>query len=142
MLSVRSIVRRRVGEQQPVATVTASDLLARPEADRSGPGPVPGPVPDDELIIPEGMLTDLHHPRLVITEEYVGPDRRTLDRSQRRTHRRDEQRRREWHPGSEFPSARSNRVGRPSGTLVLATAVATAAAVAPLTLVVAHLAAH
>ena len=127
---------RRVGDRRPVAAVTASDLLARPESDRSACGS------DAEVAIPEGMLADLHHPRLVITDEYVGPDRRTLNRGQRRTQRRDEQRRREWRPGSEFPPARADRTSGPRATLVVTTAAATAAAVAPLTLIIAHLAAH
>ncbi len=121
-----------------MAAVTASDLLARPESDRSGTAT----GPDAEVVIPEDMLADLHHPRLVITDEYVGPDRRTLDRGQRRTHRRDEQRRREWHPGSAFPPDRTDRPPGSRTTLVVAAVVATTATVAPLTLLLAHLAAH
>lgn len=132
---MRGIVWRRVADQRPVTVVTASDLLACPETDRSTSGC------EGDVAIPEGMLADLHHPRLVITDAYVGPDRRTLDRGQRRAQRRDEQRRREWRPGSEFPPPRAARTPVRRTSLVVAT-VATAVTVAPLTLVVAHLAGH
>jgi len=116
--------------------VTASDLLARTETDPTSSGV------DGEVDIPEGMLADLHHPRLVITDGYVGPDRRVLDRGQRRTQRRDEQRRRQWRPGSEFPPPRAGRTREQGTALIVATAATTAAVVAPLTLLVTHLATH
>jgi hypothetical protein len=126
-------VWRRTGVPRPVAVVTASDLLARPEADRTGSGP------QDEVAIPEGMLADLHYPRLIITDEYVGPDRRTMDRGQRRRQQRDEQWRRTWDPGSDLPPGHPGGASGLRTGQVVAVVLLTAATVAPVTLIVTHL---
>jgi hypothetical protein len=130
---VRNVVRRRAGEPQFVAAVTASDLLARPDPDGHQP------AGDGDFPIPVGMLADLHDPRLIITSEYVGPDRRALDRHERREQRREERRRRDWHPGSEFLGARLGGAPSTRTRHLAAAVVLTALTVAPLTLVASHL---
>jgi hypothetical protein len=133
---VRSKVRRRTGQRTLVAAVTASDLLARP-----APVAVPSAVAD-EAAIPAGMLADLHHPRLIITDDYVGPDRRALDRRELRAQRREERRYRAWRPGSDLSTGRAP--GTRAGTLraghLWAAVAFTAITVAPVTLVASHLA--
>ena len=45
------------------------------------------PGTDDALNIPSDLLADLHDPRLIITDAYIGPDPRTLSRRERRSRR-------------------------------------------------------
>jgi hypothetical protein len=68
-----------VGRQGPPTVVTACDLIGTDGDEGNGIG-------DD--LVPDGLLSDLYHSRLIITAEYIGPDRRTLDRRQAREHRR------------------------------------------------------
>ncbi len=119
-----------------MAAVTASDLLARP-------APVGAPsAADGEAAIPAGLLADLHHPRLIITDDYVGPDRRTLDRRELRAQRREERRYRAWRPGPDLSAGRAP--GTQVGTLrprhLWAAVALTVITVAPVTLVASHLA--
>ncbi len=130
------MVRRRAGQRPLGAAVTASDLLARPE-------PVgAASAVDGEAAIPAGMLADLHHPRLIITDDYVGPDRRTMDRRELRAQRRDERRLRAWRRGSDRSTDRVPGTG--SGSLrprhLWAAVALTVVTVAPVTLVASHLA--
>ena len=78
-MSVRRGVRKAVGRQVPPTVVTACDLIGTDGDDGDGIGEDP---------VPDALLSDLYHPRLIITAEYIGPDRRTLDRRQAREHRR------------------------------------------------------
>jgi hypothetical protein len=130
--------------------VTAADLLARSGPDgpsRPGAGveaavapeagPA-GPVGHGGFAIPEALLADLHDPRLTITEEYVGPDPLLLGRRQRRALHQAEVERREWRPGTPFPSkplgvAPSLRVRH-----LVAAVVVTVVSVVPVTLALAQ----
>ena len=89
----------------PLTMVTVSDLLARPDV-------------DGDQCIPPGLLADLNHPHLVITDEYVGPDRGRSARHDRRS----------------APRVARRRAVRP----VVVAVVVTAAVVAPLTLALSH----
>lgn len=67
-------MRRRAEGQRSVQLVTASDLLARPDV-------VPAaPVPGGEDPVPASLLIDLYANRLIITDDYVGPERRPITR--------------------------------------------------------------
>jgi hypothetical protein len=77
VVSVRRGVRRAVGRQNSTSAVTACDLLGTDALDRAH---------DD---VAAGLLSDLHHPRLIITAEYIGPDRRAIDRREERRYRRE-----------------------------------------------------
>jgi hypothetical protein len=90
VVSVRKGVRRAVGRQNSTTVVTACDLLGTDGLDRA----------DDEVAA--GLLSDLYHPRLIITAEYIGPDRRAIDRRSRRESGRAQDRR-------ERPGRRSDR---------------------------------
>jgi hypothetical protein len=77
VVSVRKGVRRAVGIQNPTTVVTACDLLGTDGVDPAG-GEVAA-----------GLLSDLYHPRLIITADYIGPDRRVIDRREERRYRRE-----------------------------------------------------
>jgi hypothetical protein len=68
-----------VGRQGPPTVVTACDLIGTDGDEGNGIG---------DNLVPDGLLSDLYQPRLIITAEYIGPDRRTLDRRQARELRR------------------------------------------------------
>jgi len=82
-LLTRGQARRR-RTTSPMGGTTVLDLLAVPvEAVPDGPGvrpPVVGPPTDVEVLDPSWLL-DLHDPTLVITDSYVGPDRRRRERT-------------------------------------------------------------
>ena len=144
MLSVRSIVRRWVGESRAVEPVTAHDLLARTGGDEGGEA---GPVGDDidrfdDVRVPARMVADLHDPRLIITLDYVGPMRGMFERRGRNDASRTPGCRR---AGSSSTAARRHRVGTPPPMPmrpVIVAVVLTAATVAPLTLALAQWIAH
>jgi hypothetical protein len=100
VVSVRKSVRRAVGRQDPTSVVTACDLLGTEGVDRR-----------DEVTA--GLLSDLYHPRLIITAEYIGPDRRALDRREERRYRRELGR---AHDRRERPRRRSDRRDETAGT--------------------------
>ena len=73
--------RERHGEALPAQAVpTVSDLLAAPVA-RTRARPVVVPAEDVEVVLAPEWLADLHDPSLIISPNYVGPDRRRADRS-------------------------------------------------------------
>lgn len=132
---MRGIVRRWVGESRTVEPVTANDLLARTDRD-GGDAHVAGDdvVRFDDVHVPARMLADLHDPRLVITLDYVGPERGlSVGRGRATTHKKPDCRR----AGQRRSSARRRRPGTTSHTpirpLVVAVAVTTATVV-PLTI--------
>ncbi len=90
-----------MGRQSPTTVVTACDLLGTEGVDRAG----------DEVTA--GLLSDLHHPRLIITAEYIGPDRRALDRREERRYRRELGRAPDRR---ERPRRRSDRGEESAGT--------------------------
>jgi hypothetical protein len=94
VVSVRKGVRRAVGRQNSTTVVTACDLLGTDGLDRA----------DDEVAA--GLLSDLYHPRLIITAEYIGPDRRAIDRREERRSRRESGRAQDRR---ERPGRRSDR---------------------------------
>ena len=49
--------------------------------DRSGPDGPSGVEVRSEVRVPADLLADLYHPRLVITPDYIGPDRRRAHRN-------------------------------------------------------------
>ena len=100
---MRNVGRQRAEAPRPDRPVTAFSLLACPD-----PESTPPPV-DGEIHVPPGLLSDLHDPRLIITADYVGPDRRLLDRREWRSLERERNRYRDWRP------ARTVRVGRAEG---------------------------
>ena len=133
VLSVRSIVRRRAGEQPIGAGLTASDLLARTDH-------LDGrPVGRGAVMIPAGMLADLHHPRLIITDDYVGPERRILHGQELHAKRRADRRPRTLRAKHPRPTAQDPKAGSLRTWHLVTTVAITAATVAPLTLVAAHL---
>jgi hypothetical protein len=72
--------RERHGEVPPVqAAPTVSDLLAAPVR-RTRVRPVVVPAEDVEVVLAPEWLADLNDPSLVISPNYVGPDRRRTDR--------------------------------------------------------------
>jgi hypothetical protein len=80
-----------------------------------------------EVFVSPQLLADLHHPRLVIAPDYVGPDRRRPQPPR-------------WGAVRHLdPAAPRRSADRSRGwRQVLVTVVATVAAVVPLTLIVAH----
>lgn len=113
-MSVRKGRPQALREVSPAGSTSACALLGE---DVTSVGT------DLEIFLPPGLLDDLHDPSLVITSAYVGPERRNRYRPSRR-YRPDRARRR---PG------RGLRVSQ-----VVVVMVATAAAVVPLSLIVAH----
>jgi hypothetical protein len=72
--------RERHGEVPPAqAAPTVSDLLAAPVL-RTRARPVVVPAEDVEVVLAPEWLADLNDPSLVISPNYVGPDRRRTDR--------------------------------------------------------------
>jgi hypothetical protein len=69
--------RERHGEARPAPTV--SDLLAVPVL-RTRAQPVVVPAEDVEVVLAPEWLADLHDLSLIISPNYVGPDRRRTDR--------------------------------------------------------------
>jgi hypothetical protein len=138
--SGRNVGRRRAGGPRPDGPVTAFSLLACPDR------PSPPPAPQRELPVPAGLLSDLHDPRLIITAEYVGPDRRLVDRREWRSLERERSRYRAWPPARTLPEG---GVGTPrvKGTIsfrlrhLVAAVLLTAVTVVPLTVLVSHRAA-
>jgi hypothetical protein len=132
---MRGVVRRW-GRARPAAMVTANDLLVRagdhhPNAGRTG---------IDDVHIPAEMVADLYHPFLIITPDYVGPPRRAPREAGRRATDHGPEGRPQRGAGGPRPRTGGRRPS-PIRPLV-ATVALTAAVVAPLTLLVAHLVAH
>lgn len=115
--------------------VTASSLLARPDREA-----VPS-AGNGEITVPVALLSDLNDPRLIITADYVGPDRRLLHRREWRSLERERNRYLAWRPGTARPR------GRVGGTTAFrvrhmtAAVLLTAITAVPLTLLVSHWAA-
>jgi hypothetical protein len=73
--------RERHGEVLPAQAVpTVSDLLAAAPVLRTPAQPVVVPAEDVEVVLAPEWLADLHDPSLIISHNYVGPDRRRTDR--------------------------------------------------------------
>ena len=95
---------------------------------------------DREVLVPAGLLSDLHDPRLIITAEYVGPDRRLLDRREWRSLERERTRHRAWPEGRV-------QTGRVDGAIsfrlrhLVAAVLLTAVTAVTLTVLVSHRAA-
>jgi hypothetical protein len=137
---VRIVGRRRAEETRPDRPVTASSLLACP--DREGILAATG----GEIPVPVGLLSDLHDHRLIITADYVGPDRRLLDRREWRSLESERTRYRAWRPATTLPGGCVKR-GRVDGVTwlrvrhLVAAVLLTVMTVVPLTVLVSHRAA-
>ncbi len=137
---MRIVGRQRVEETRPQRPVTASSLLACPD-----PECIPAAA-GGEIPVPVGLLSDLHDPRLIITADYVGPDRRLLDRREWRSLERERTRYRTWRPTTTLPEERVKR-GRVDGATsfrvrhLVAAVLLTVMTVVPLTVLVSHRAA-
>jgi hypothetical protein len=130
---VRIVGRQRAEETRPHRPVTASSLLACPD-----PEGIPAAA-GGEIPVPVGLLSDLHDPRLIITADYVGPDRRLLDRREWRSLERERTRYRTWRPSTHWRPG--GRVGGATSFRVrhlVAAVLLTAVTVVPLTVVVSH----
>jgi hypothetical protein len=116
--------------------------LALPDRDSTRP------AADREIRVPPGLLSDLHDPRLIITADYVGPDRRLLDRREWRSLERERNRSGAWQPAGALPVGRVERArverGRVVGAIsfrlrhLVAAVLLTAMTVVPLTVLVSH----
>jgi hypothetical protein len=133
---VRNVGRRRAEGSRPDGPVTAFSLLACPDLGSAVA------AADREVLVPAGLLSDLHDPRLIITAEYVGPDRRLLDRREWRSLER-ERSRRGQPPARAWPEGRARR-GRVDGAIsfrlrhLVAAVLLTAVTLVPLTVLVSH----
>lgn len=137
---MRNVGRQRAGRPRPDRPVTAFSLLACPDPESTRA------APDRQVSVPAGLLSDLHDPRLIITAEYVGPDRRLLDRREWRSLQRERTRYRAWRPARPRPEAQLE-VGRVGGPIsfrlrhLVAAVLLTAVTVVPVTVLVSHRAA-
>ena len=144
MLSVRGIVRKWVGESRTVPPVTANDLLARTGGGGADEAPPAGDDIDrfDDIRVPARMLADLHDPRLIITLDYVGPERGMFERHGSVTTRKKSDCHRAGHSRGAGRRRRP-ATGAPTSIRPLIVAVAlTTATVAPLTVALAQWIAH
>jgi hypothetical protein len=137
---VRNVGRRRAEGPRPDRPVTAFSLLACPDRESDLA------APDGEVPVPAGLLSDLHDPRLIITAEYVGPDRRLLDRREWRSLERERTRYRAGRPARTLAEGRVE-AGRADGAIsfrlrhLVAAVLLTAVTVVPVTVLVSHRAA-
>lgn len=110
--------RRALDEDGPVAPITVCGLLGRADA-------ATGRL---DVYVPPSWLADLHDPRLIITADFVGRDRRFRHRHPPSSSR----------PDVALPSPSEGRGSSLRFHQLLAVVVATVALVVPLTLMASH----